>query len=410
MKADTSARGSRNALLVCCGAHIIQDGLVAVQYVFLPILAQSLGLNYAQVGLLRALSNSAMSLLELPSGILAERFGEKRLLMIGLLMAGVGYLCVSVSSSFGVIALCFLLTGAGAGFQHSLTSAILVKTFDASGKRRALGTYNASGDAGKLGFTGLFSLGIGMGLAWNAVIVVLSLLALVFVLLVWRLLPADKPDSPTRDRTPGNGGLASRWGIRHPKEFSLLALVVSLDSVVQSVLLTFLAFVFLEKGASAQTASFAVVLALIGGMTGKFFSGFMTARFGDYGPFVLIQVLTMVGLAGLVVLPVVPALFALPFIGLVVQGSTTVTYGVISDHVDASMQSRGFGVIYSVSGLATVAGPFVFGWMADLSGLNSVLWVLCAISGLCIPFAGFLKRDVRLASMKAAQDNEASSS
>ena len=71
---------SRATLFVCCGAHIIQDGLVALQYVLLPILAQALGLNYAQVGLLRALSNSAMSLLELPSGILAERYGERRLL------------------------------------------------------------------------------------------------------------------------------------------------------------------------------------------------------------------------------------------------------------------------------------------------------------------------------------------
>ena len=78
---------SRNMLLVCCGAHIIQDGLVALQYVLLPLLAQALGLNYAQVGLLRALSNLAMSLLEIPSGILAERYGERRLLILGLITA-----------------------------------------------------------------------------------------------------------------------------------------------------------------------------------------------------------------------------------------------------------------------------------------------------------------------------------
>ncbi len=71
-------------LITSCGAHLIQDGLGALQYVLLPILAQAFGLNYTQVGFLRAVSNSAMTLLEIPAGVLAERFGESRLLIFGL--------------------------------------------------------------------------------------------------------------------------------------------------------------------------------------------------------------------------------------------------------------------------------------------------------------------------------------
>ena len=382
---------SGHKLFVCCGVHIIQDGLVALQYVLLPLLAQSLGLSYAQVGLLRALSNSAMSILELPAGILAERFGERRLLILGLIMAALGYLGVAVSSSFGWIALFFLLTGAGAGFQHSLASAILVKTFDSAQKRRALGTYNASGDAGKLGFTGLFSLGIGAGFAWSGIITLLSLLAIVFAVIIWKLLPHDQPRAGRGGGSHPALGWVQRWGIKKPRQFTMLAAVVSLDSIVQSVFLTFLAFVLLEKGASAQTASFAVVLALCGGMAGKFCCGFLTARFGDHRPFVLIQLFTIAGLAGMILMPVTAILVALPLIGLVVQGSTTVTYGVISDHVEATHQSRGFALIYSISGIATVFGPFVFGLVADWRGLDAVLWILCALTAVSIGLASFLK-------------------
>jgi len=387
----TNPQQSRHNLIVCCSAHIIQDGLVALQYVLLPILAQTLGLNYAQVGLLRALSNSAMSLLELPSGILAERYGERRLLILGLIMAGLGYLGVAVSTSFWLIALFIVLTGAGAGFQHSLTSAILVKTFDAAQKRRALGTYNASGDAGKLSFTGLFSLGIGAGLSWNVIITLLSLLAIGFTLAVWKLLPEDISKSRYKASSLNPIGLFQRWGIKRPRQFSMLAIVVSLDSIVQSVFLTFLAFVLLHKGAAAQTASFAVVLALCGGMMGKFFCGFLTARFGDHRPFILIQLLTVASLVGLILMPAMAILIALPLIGLVVQGSSTVTYGVISDHVEQTHQSRGFALIYSVSGIATVFGPLVFGLIADLSSLDMVLWILCALTGMSILFSSFLK-------------------
>ena len=173
----------------------------------------------------------------------------------------------------------------------------------------------------------------------------------------------------------------------------MLALVVSLDSIVQSVFLTFLAFVLIEKGATTQTASFAVVLALCGGMTGKFCSGFLTARFGDYRPFMLIQSLTIAGLGGLILMPVTAILIALPFIGLVVQGSSTVTYGVISDHVQATHQARGFALIYSISGVAIVFGPLLFGLLADLRGLDWVLWGLCALTGLSMLFASFLKHE-----------------
>ena len=115
----------RRILIAACGAHFLQDGLVALQYVLLPILAQAFGLNYTQVGFLRAVSNSAMTLLEIPAGVLSERFGETRLLFFGLLCASLGYLGVALASSFHLIVIGFLIAGSGAAFQHSLSSALI---------------------------------------------------------------------------------------------------------------------------------------------------------------------------------------------------------------------------------------------------------------------------------------------
>ena len=72
---------------------------MAVQYVLLPVLAQSLGLNYTQIGVLKAASSSAMALLEIPSGFLAEKFGEKPLLCAGLIGIGAGYCLLYTSPS-----------------------------------------------------------------------------------------------------------------------------------------------------------------------------------------------------------------------------------------------------------------------------------------------------------------------
>ena len=92
-------RRSRLTLAACCGVHGVQDGLGATLYVLLPVLAQALGLSYAQVGVIRAANNAAMGMLEIPSGMLSERFGQRSLLVFGLLCAGFGYSALAGAST-----------------------------------------------------------------------------------------------------------------------------------------------------------------------------------------------------------------------------------------------------------------------------------------------------------------------
>ena len=387
----------RRVLLSSCGAHLVQDGLVALQYVLLPILAQVFGLNYTQVGLLRALSTGAMTLLEIPAGVLAERLGEKRLLVFGLVCAGGGYLVVAFAGSFEIIVAGFVIAGCGAAFQHSLASALIARSFGDADRRRSLGIYNACGDAGKLAFTGAFSLALGVGLAWNLAITGLCLLTLLFAVSVPGLLRglAASPTADTADVEAGTGG--STWGIKNPRRFSWLCATIFVDTLAQAVFLTFVAFLVLEKGGDETLASLSVVLALCGGMVGKFVSGFLAVRYGDRGAFRILQVLTVAGLIVMVMLPVLPLLLVLPLIGIAVQGSTTMTYGSLSDFVDRDRQSRGYAIMYSLSGLSAVFGPVLFGGLADLYGVDRALLILALITCTTLPSARVLRKSAPLA-------------
>ena len=373
----------RRLLIACCGAHVIQDGLVALQYVLLPILAQALQLNYAQVGFLRAIGHLASSVLEIPAGALADRTGASRLVVFGLICAGLGYLGVSFSSGFALLGACFLIAGVGAGFQHSLSSSIIVNGVPQDFRRKAMGIYNAAGDGGKLLYTGLFSLGVGAGLVWNWVLLWLALVAIGFGLGCWWLLiKSAVPDTaiPADRMVEAPGGIAkegrsgNRWGILQPARFSVLALIVFLDSLVQAVVPTFLGFVMLEKGMGEGVAAFAVVIMLIGGMVGKYVCGYSAARFGDRITFLVLQLLTVPAVIALIVFAGETILILLPLIGLCVQGSSTITYGSVSDFVDTQHQSKGYALIYSVSSLASVIGPVLVGGLADGLGLDSALW------------------------------------
>jgi MFS family permease len=383
-------------LIASCGAHLVQDGLVALQYVLLPILAQVFGLNYSQVGFLRAVSNSAMTLLEIPAGVLAERFSEMRLLIFGLLCAGLGYLWVAHAANFYLILMGFLIAGSGAAFQHSLASALISKSFDDAGRRRALGIYNAFGDVGKLAFTGVFSLAIGVGVAWNLVVTALCVVTLSFALLMIFLLRRQAP-TPVAEVTKQRSASADgKWGIKHPRRFSWLCFTVFLDTLGQSVFLTFIAFLLLEKGAGDVLSSLAVVLALSGGMVGKLVSGYLAVRYGDRNAFRILQLVTIAGLILLATLPALPILLLLPLIGVAVQGSTTVTYGALADFIRRDRQSRGFAIIYTLSSLSAVVGPVAFGGLADFYGVELSMVILAALTTITLLSGKVLRKSVAL--------------
>ena len=388
----------RRILIAACGVHFIQDGLVALQYVLLPILAQAFGLNYAQVGFLRAVSNSAMALLEIPGGVLSERFGEIRLLVFGLLYASLGYLGVALASDFYLIVIGFLVAGSGAAFQHALASALIANHFDDAARRRSLGLYNAFGDGGKLAFSAIFGLAIGAGVAWNMIVTGMCLLTLAFAASLLMLLGHRRASHEIDAKDSRTEMADGRWGIKHPRRFAWLGITVFIDTLAQAVFLTFIAFLLLEKGSGEALASMAVVLALSGGMVGKFASGFLAARYGDRNAFRILQLLTVTGLLLLGLLPVLPIMILLPLIGMAVQGSSTVTYGALSDFVHRHRQSRGYALIYTLSSLSAVVGPLVFGSLADLYGVDVSLALLALLTSLTFVSGKVLQNSVPLIS------------
>jgi MFS family permease len=140
----------------------MHDGLSSSVYVLLPILAQHFGLGFSQIGLIRAAHSGAMWLLEIPAGILSERLGERRLLVLGIIGAGIGYFALSFTDGYYGVLLALFVAGCGAAFQHSLCSSLISRSFGEPERRIALGSYNASGDTGKLAFTLVASLLLGI--------------------------------------------------------------------------------------------------------------------------------------------------------------------------------------------------------------------------------------------------------
>ena len=379
---------SRTSLSASATTHIVQDGLSATTSVLLPVLAQTFGLNYAQVGLLRGVKSFTQAVVEMGSGWLSERWGECQLLAAGLALTGIGYFFMAIAPSLAVVTFGLLVVGVGTALHHAPSSALIATNYPSGRRSSALGVYNASGDVGKLAFSGGFSFAIGIGFAWfqvslwYAVCAIIAALAIVFISKEIRSLRRVTKQSEAD--TAANGDLG-RWGILNWRLFSMLLAAICIDNMVQTSVLVFMAFLMLFKGLPLWLATGATVLLLAGGVVGKAVCGYLADRLGVRTAFTLIQVLTALGLATIVIAPNWLALTLLIPLGAVVQGSTSITYGFAAELIHPDRMARGYALLYASGSFTAAAGPPLFGILADGQGISMAIYAMAVATLLAIP-------------------------
>jgi MFS transporter, DHA1 family, multidrug resistance protein len=91
----------------------------------IPLYADQLGASRGEVGLLFSTFTVTAALMSLPSGLLADRFGRRNMVIFSLLVLGLSQLIAGLTHDVGVLFASQLLGGIGAGAsQTSLMSAL----------------------------------------------------------------------------------------------------------------------------------------------------------------------------------------------------------------------------------------------------------------------------------------------
>lgn len=383
---QTERRRSRRLLGICSTTHGAHDGLSDMLYVLLPVLAEQFGLSLTQVGLVRGAHRAAMSLFQIPAGLLSERLGERILLVGGTALAGAAFILAALSSGFPALLLMLFLAGLGQAVQHPLCSSILSVAYRDGGRRSALGTYNFAGDLGKFAIAGSSSLLLAAGVAWQApaigfgMMLVLGAGLLMFALI--RMNAGGPPavlGSTKIQKTKG-------WGIINRGGFVSLCAIGVIDSITRTGFLTFVAFLMLAKGVPEGWALQAIPALLIGGMAGKLACGYLAERIGVIRTVIITEVATAVGIILVVVLPNIAAFAILPLLGAALNGTSSVLYGTIGDLVESDRQSRGFSLFYTLTDVFGVAAPLAYGMMGEWIGIETALVSAACLVLLTIPF------------------------
>ena len=384
-------RRSRRLLGICGATHVAHDGLSATLYVLLPVLAEQFGLSLTQVGMIRGANSTAVSIFQIPAGLLSERLGERILLVGGTALAGAAFILAALSSGFPALLMLLFLSGLGQSVQHPLCSSLLSVAYRDRGRRGALGAYNFAGDLGKFAIAGSISLLLAAGVAWQAPATGLGMgFVLGAVLLMFALkavnaggVPAA-PDSTDISKAKG-------WGITHRRGFVSLCAIAAIDNGTRSGFLTFVTFLMLAKGLPEGWALQAIPALLIGGMVGKLACGYLAERLGVIRTVIITEVATAGGILLILVLPNIAAFAILPLIGIALNGTSSVLYGTVGDLVESDRQSRAFGLFYTVGTVSSIAAPLGYGMLGDWIGIETTVAIAAGLVLLTLPFTLVLR-------------------
>ena len=369
-------------LMVCIATGIIMLGQGVIAPV-LPLYAKDFGVSATLVGMSISVFGLARMLLNLPAGLLSDRFGRRILLVGGPAITALG----SILSAFAgdiwqLLAFRFI---AGAGSAMFMTGAIILVTDISNSENRArmLGLYQGS-----------LLLGVSIGPALGgltaelaglrAPFVVVGLLAAGCALWAVRAMPETHPPGVALEpATVGEGN-----DLQYEGPFQLRSLFTNMGFALVSMV-TF--GIFFTRTGSRQT-----ILALMGseklgisaGGIGAIFAvmafinlamiapaGAWADRFGRKrvivpSTFVIAGALALFAVTGnIAIFLLVSVILA---VGSGLAGPAPAAYA--ADVIPAAGRGVGMGLYRTYSDIGFVAGPPLLGWIADSTG--SFGWAL----------------------------------
>lgn len=391
--------------------------MYADRTVLSPVLSQ-LGsewqLNSGQLGLISSIFFLSYAALQIPTGLLADRFGRKVLLVPGYLLFGATTALGAIAPSYGLFLLLGTLTGIGEGTyfatQFSLSSEAIPARFRGLGSA-IINSGQAFGIS--LGFVLSSYVAFTLRAGWRASYGTLGVATMAAGIVIWIVVREHPPSErapankvPIHDpagtaATPAHAGLLRGLFTRD----LLLAYAVMFCSLYGFfVILTWLPY-YLQVARHMPPGITGIISSLVpwASIPGALFFSHLSDRTGRRREFAL--GLLPAAAAALILIPLVPnqgvlfaALIAYGLLGKLALDPIMVAF--VADRVPRAAYSSAFALFNFAGMLSSILGPLVTGVLRDRWGTLEVGFFLAAalllLGALCMAFTRPEQRGTRL--------------
>ena len=352
----------------------------------LPSIIDELQVSYTRAGLLASAFFYAYVIMQIPSGLLGDRFGRRRILVLGLLGGALSAGLTGLAGSFATLFAARALTGAFQGSLFSNDRAIVATVTPPA--RIGLGQGVSFSGPG-LGLTvGLVIGGLLVEvLPWRTVMMLFGLGPVMAAVLIVRYVPAPAssaaapvPVGQRLQRLFSNGPL---W---------VLGLVSFCAIANQFILATWAPLFFNEVGVAdlGRAGSYAALQGIAASL-GMVVSGWAHDRLvkRGYGSKTVIVAgltglaLSMLAMAAVIGQRSLPGLAVVLFLAAFFCWSIWgAVYALLGRMVREAELGTAFGLSNSIGFVGAIVGLTATGWVRDLTGSFSASCVFAAVLAL----------------------------
>jgi MFS transporter, ACS family, hexuronate transporter len=373
---------------VIVGLILIAQAVANVGPLGIPAIASliraDLDLTLAQAGSFLSAYYIGPIVASLPAGTLTDRWGIKRMLLLGQIIIVIGLLAVSASFTYAAFITLMAVAGLGYGILNPASTKAVI-AWAPPARRATLVGFKQVGlpFGGVMGAALLPPLALLLGWRWAVIVSALIIVtAAVATLAIYR----DPPQPPAVTVEPG--GRSPMSSVLLNRNLWLLAGCTLVFAAMQTVWMSYLVL-YLQGvvGLSLIAASGYLALAQFGGMVGRISFGVLSDRaFGGNRRLPLAIAGLGSALCSLAIAATGPGtsgiwltVLALVF-GFVGIGWNGVQHTLMAELAGPRTAGTAVGLGLAISSLGVTIGPPIFGWSVTAAGGFRGPWLGLALT------------------------------
>jgi MFS family permease len=390
------------AAVLCGGAIVgLALGMRHVQGLFMLPMIGTRGWGREAFALAIALQNLVWGLAQPVTGMIADRWGARRVLAAGCLLYALGlYLMAQAATSLQLALSAGLLVGVAlSGTTFGVVYGAISRIVPPQRRSWALGMAGAVGGVGQFAMVPATQQLIG-GLGWIAALTVFALVLAFALPLAW---PLDDRQAPLPGRQAQSMGGAIREALSH-RGFWLL----NLGFLACGFQLAFIAGHFpaflVDHGFPARTGVAALAIIALANVAGTYACGQLG---GLYRRKYLLAGLYLVRSGAMLAFALLPvstaSVYAFSFVmGLTWLGTVPLTNGLVSQVFGVQYLATLFGFVFVGHQLGGFLGMWLGGAVFDATRSYDAMWLLSVLVGLAAAALHWPIDDRAVARLRAA--------
>jgi len=386
-------------------AHFSFHVCVGVLIPLLPVMRDSLNLNYFQSGVLVSCYSIAYGFGQIPFAMIADKLSSRVIIIMGLFGMSLTGIGVSFTSAYWQMIPFFIVMGLLAATYHAPAASYLSELFPSAKRGKALGFHNIGGSASFF-LTPPMTLGVAyLFHTWRASFFILAFPALLVGILLWTTTRDPKGESRTltekaadaagesaESDAAANTEKAKVSWIQVVQALGIIAFLSLTVRLFSAGVRSYLPLYMVDRhGISPQLAGLVISLIAGSGIIGSPLGGALSDRYGRKR-----VILFSLSLSGPLLLAVaklpygIPLLISMLLYGMTMSVRMPSMLSLIADVVPVGRRTTVLGVYFligeEVSGITTP----IIGRLIDVYGIDpaftGIAVGLCLLSAVALSF------------------------